>query len=306
MSKKHEFDYMKHSKLALLVSLLAVVVSIGALVVKGLNMGLDFTGGTLLEVKYTTAVPVHDISTTLSEAGYKGVSVQSFGAETDVLVRMSESFHDGLGEEVLSTLQKAAGANQLILQRSEFVGANVGEDLRDQGGMALLLALFLIMLYVAARFQFKFSVGAVLALFHDVIIILGVFAIFQINFDLTVMAALLAVIGYSLNDTIVVADHIRDNFRTMLNGTPREVINDALNHTFGRTMMTSLTTALVLVALLVVGGQLIRGFATALLIGVVVGTYSSIYIASALLLAMKVSREDLIAPEVQDEIDDRP
>ncbi|MCY0963608.1 protein translocase subunit SecF [Parathalassolituus penaei] len=306
MSKKHDFDYMKYSKLALLVSLLAVVVSIGALAVKGLNMGLDFTGGTLLEVKYTTAVPVQDISTALGEAGYKGVSVQSFGAETDVLVRMSESFHDGLGEEVLATLQKAAGANQLILKRSEFVGANVGEDLRDQGGMALLLALFLIMLYVAARFQFKFSVGAVLALFHDVIIILGVFAIFQINFDLTVMAALLAVIGYSLNDTIVVADHIRDNFRTMLNGTPREVINDALNHTFGRTLMTSLTTALVLVALLVVGGQLIRGFATALLIGVVVGTYSSIYVASALLLAMKVSREDLMPPEVQDEIDDRP
>lgn len=304
--KKSILDWMKYSNTLLLVSVLAVLASIGAIAVNGLNFGLDFTGGTLLEVQYSTAVPVQDISATLGEAGYKGVSVQSFGAETDILVRMSESYHDGLGEEVLASLQKAAGTNTLTLMRSEFVGANVGEDLRDQGGMALLLALFLIMMYVAARFQLKFSVGAVVALFHDVVIILGVFAIFQINFDLTVMAALLAVIGYSLNDTIVVADHIRDNFRTMLNASPREVINEALDHTFGRTMMTSLTTALVLVALLVVGGELIRGFATALLIGVVVGTYSSIYIASALLLTMKVTREDLVPAEVQSEIDDRP
>jgi preprotein translocase subunit SecF len=303
---KHEFDYMKYSKLALLVSLLAVLASIGSLAVNGLNMGLDFTGGTLLEVQYSEPVPVQTISTTLSDAGYKGLSVRNFGSETDILVRMSEAYHDGLGEEVLATLQKESASNPLILKRSEFVGANVGEDLRDQGGMALLLALFVIMIYVAARFQFKFSVGAVVALFHDVIIVLGIFSAFQLNFDLTVLAALLAVIGYSLNDTIVVADHIRDNFRTMLHGSPVEVINDALNHTFGRTLMTSFTTALVLVALLVVGGALISGFAMALLIGVVVGTYSSIYVASSLLLAMKISREDLVPPEIEQELDDRP
>lgn len=301
-----QIDFMKYRKLALGVSMLAILISIGSLFVNGLNMGLDFTGGTLLELQYSQPVPVSEVSATLDQAGYKGVSVRNFGSETDILIRMSESYRDGLGLEVLEVLQKHSADNPLTLKRSEFVGANVGEDLRDQGGLALLLALFVIMVYVAARFQFKFSFGAVAALFHDVVIILGVFSIFQLDFDLTVLAALLAVIGYSLNDTIVVSDHIRDNFRTMRHGTPIEIINEALNHTLGRTIMTSATTALVLVALLLVGGELIRNFATALTIGVVVGTYSSVYIASALLLAMNISREDLLPPEVEELVDDRP
>jgi preprotein translocase subunit SecF len=189
--------------------------------------------------------------------------------------------------------------------RSEFVGAQVGEELRDQGGLALLLALFVVMIYVAARFQFKFSVGAVVALFHDVIIIIGLFSLFQWEFDLTVMAALLAVIGYSLNDTIVVADHIRENFRMLRRGDSEEVINYSINQTLGRTIMTSLTTALVLFALMIVGGDLIHNFALALMIGVVVGTYSSVFVASSLLLLMNISREDLMPPEVE-EVDDRP
>jgi preprotein translocase subunit SecF len=234
------------------------------------------------------------------------VVVQNFGSETDLLVRMSEAFRDDLGNEVLAVLQQAVEGNQITLKRSEFVGANVGEELRDQGGLALLLALFIVMVYVAARFQFKFSVGAVVALFHDVVIILGFFSLFQWDFDLTVLAALLAVIGYSLNDTIVVADRIRENFRIVRNGGAITVINESLNQTLGRTIMTSLTTALVLGALMVVGGELIHNFALALMIGVVVGTYSSIYVAANILLMMNISREDLMPPELEEEEDDRP
>ncbi|MGB1092151.1 MAG: protein translocase subunit SecF, partial [Oceanobacter sp.] len=228
-----------------------------------------------------------------------------FGSETDILVRMSEAFRDDLGNEVLNLLQASSDTNKLELLRSEFVGANVGEELRDQGGLALLLALFVVMVYVAARFQFKFSVGAVVALFHDVVIILGLFSLFQWEFDLTVLAALLAVIGYSLNDTIVVSDRIRENFRILRRGDSTEVINESLNQTLDRTLMTSITTALVLLALLVVGGELIHNFALALMVGVVVGTYSSIYVAANILLLMKISREDLLPPE-EEEIDDRP
>lgn len=299
-------DFMKLRMGAMVLSLLLLVVSIGSLATQGLNLGLDFTGGTLLEVQYDKPLALESISKTLESAGYKDVTVQNFGSETDILVRMSEAFRDNLGNEVLQILQKASTDNPIELKRSEFVGANVGEELRDQGGLALLLALFVVMVYVAARFQFKFSVGAVVALFHDVVVILGLFSLFQWDFDLTVLAALLAVIGYSLNDTIVVADRIRENFRILRRGDAIEVINESLNQTLGRTIMTSLTTAVVLGALLIVGGELIHNFALALMVGVVVGTYSSIYVAANILLLMNITREDLMPPEVEEEVDDRP
>ncbi len=306
MSKVPNYDFMKLRMAAMVLSAVLIVVSIGSLATQGLNLGLDFTGGTLLEVEYEQPENLDAITKILDGAGYKDVVVQNFGSETDVLVRMSEAFRDDLGNEVLLVLQNEAKGNNIILKRSEFVGANVGEELRDQGGLALLLALFVVMIYVAARFQIKFSVGAVAALFHDVVIILGFFSLFQWDFDLTVLAALLAVIGYSLNDTIVVADRIRENFRIVRRGGPVEVINESLNQTLGRTIMTSLTTALVLGALMMVGGELIHNFALALMIGVVVGTYSSIYVAANILLMMNISREDLMPPELEEEEDDRP
>lgn len=294
-------NFMRLRHLTAATSFILLIVAISALAIRGLNFGLDFTGGTLLEVEYHTPEPLSGIKTVLEDAGYRDVVVQNFGSETDVLVRMSESFRDDLGNEVLVLLQEEASDNELTLLRSEFVGASVGEELRDQGGIAMLVALFVVMAYVAFRFQWKFSLGAVLALFHDVVIITGMFALFQWEFDLNVLAALLAVIGYSLNDTIVVADRIRENFRMMRVGSAIEIINESLTQTLGRTLMTSLTTILVLLALFFLGGDIIHNFALALIIGVGVGTYSSIYIAANLLLAFNISREDLLPPEVEEE-----
>lgn len=299
-------NFMRFRHLTAGISLVLLIVAVVALAVRGLNFGLDFTGGTLLEVEYQTPEPLSGIKNVLEGAGYRDVVVQNFGSETDVLVRMSESFRDDLGNEVLVLLQDEANGNELTLLRSEFVGASVGEELRDEGGIAMLVALFVVMAYVAFRFQWKFSLGAVLALFHDVVIIIGLFALFQWEFDLNVLAALLAVIGYSLNDTIVVADRIRENFRTMRVGSAIEIINESLTQTLGRTLMTSLTTVLVLLALLFLGGDIIHNFALALTIGVAVGTYSSIYIAANLLLAFNISREDLLPPEVDEEEDQTP
>jgi preprotein translocase subunit SecF len=300
------FDFMRLRKTAMIISAVLLLLSMVSLATKGLNLGLDFTGGTLLEVSYQQPADIQNIRAQLDGAGFLGSTVQNFGSETDVLIRMSEAYRDTLGAEVLEVLRTGDVANEVELRRSEFVGSQVGEELRDQGGLALLMALFVVMLYVAFRFQFKFSVGAVLALFHDVVIILGLFSIFQWDFDLTVFAALLAVIGYSLNDTIVVADRIRENFRIVRKGDAIEVINLSLNQTLGRTIMTSLTTALVLVALMFLGGELIHNFALGLFIGVIVGTYSSIYVAANILLMMNISREDLIPAELEEELDDRP
>ena len=294
-------NFMRFRHVATVLSLSLLLIAVVSLTMRGINFGLDFTGGTLLEVQYETPVPTENVKAVLDTAGYRDVTVQNFGSETDVLLRMSEAFHDGLGNEVLTLLQDNAGDNSLTLMRSEFVGASVGEELRDQGGIALLAALFVVMAYVAFRFQWKFSLGAVLALFHDVLIIIGLFALFQWEFDLNVLAALLAVIGYSLNDTIVVYDRIRENFRIERSGTPIEIMNGSLSQTLDRTLMTSATTVLVLIALFFLGGDIIHNFALALIIGIVVGTYSSIYVAANLLLLLGISREDLLPPEVEEE-----
>lgn len=306
MAKQMNFDFMKARHIAMTLSAVLLIISIVAIATRGLSLGLDFTGGTLLEVSYEKPANIESVREQLDNSGFLGSTVQHFGSETDVLIRMSEAYRDTLGLEVLEALKAGDASNEVQLRRSEFVGSQVGEELRDQGGLALLMALFVVMLYVSFRFQFKFSVGAVFALFHDVVIILGLFALFQWDFDLTVFAALLAVIGYSLNDTIVVADRIRENFRLERKSDTIEIINISLNQTLGRTIMTSLTTALVLVALMFLGGELIHNFALGLLIGVVVGTYSSIYVAANILLLMNISREDLMPAELEEEIDDRP
>lgn len=299
-------DFMGKRKIAALASILLLIASLSSLAIQGLQLGLDFTGGTLVEVEYEAAPNLEDVRKILNDAGYDKLVVQNFGADTSVLVRLSQGFDDKVGEQVLNVL--SGTGDNVTLERAEFVGSQVGEELREQGGLGLLLALAIVMVYVALRFQFKFSVGAVAALIHDVIIVVGIFSIIGWDFDLTVLAALLAVIGYSLNDTIVVSDRIRENFRMLRKSDPAEIINISLTQTLSRTLVTSLTTILVLVALYIVGGEMINGFAKALLIGVVVGTYSSIYVASNVLLSMGVSKEDLIpAVDKEDgEIDDGP
>lgn len=294
-TEERVIPFMSIRKLAAVFSLVLVLGSIASLFVNSLQFGLDFTGGALVEVEYSDPVPLNDIRETLDQAGYKDVMVQTFGSPTDILVRLAQDHHAKLGDEVLASLRQGTDKS-IELRRSEFVGAQVGDELREQGGLGMLLALGLVMIYVAFRFQLKFSIGSVVALAHDVIIVLGFFSIFKIEFDLTVLAAVLAVIGYSLNDTIVVSDRIRENFRKLRRGTAEEIIDLSLTQTLGRTTVTSLTTILVLVALFYFGGELIHGFATALLVGVVIGTYSSIYVASNALMAMNISKEDLLPP----------
>ena len=288
-------DFMGQRKLATAVSVLLLLVAIGSLTVRQLNWGLDFTGGTLVEVHYSDTADLNAIRGTLNSGGYEGAIVVSFGSDKDVLIRLPQGYSDKEGAALLSALQDAYPGD-VELRRIEFVGPQVGDELREQGGLAMLLALGLVMLYIAFRFQFKFAVGAVVALVHDVLITLGFFSVMGLEFDLTVLAALLAVIGYSLNDTIVVSDRIRENFRKIRRAEPVEVINTSLTETLGRTLVTSFTTLLVLVALALFGGEIIRGFAIALIAGVAIGTYSSIYVAANTLLIMGVSKEDLMIP----------
>lgn len=307
MSKTQKiYNFMGPRRILVAISIIMLLISIGSLTINGLKFGLDFTGGSLVEIGYEEPADLSKVRQTLEQAGYPDVTVQTFGAATDVLIRLGEAHDPKLGDNILAKLQEADQGQTLSLRRNEFVGSQVGEELREQGGLGMLLALAMIMVYLAFRFQMKFSLGAVLALAHDVLIVLGFFSLLQLEFDLTVLAAILAVIGYSLNDTIVVYDRIRENFRVMRTAAPIEVINHSLSQTLSRTLMTSFTTLLVLIALAVFGGSTIFGFAVALLAGIVVGTYSSIYVAANLLLLLKVSREDLIPPPKEDEVDDMP
>ncbi len=307
MSEDKKFiRFMSARKLAAVLSLLAVTASLLLIAFKGLNFGLDFTGGTLIEVAYEEAIPLEEVRDSLAREGYDNAVVVNFGSDTDVLVRLPVGLSPELGEQVLAVLRNDSPSG-VELQRIEFVGPQVGEELREQGGLAVLLALAVVLVYVAMRFQMKFAYGAVLALAHDVVITLGVFALVGWDFDLTVLAAVLAVIGYSLNDSIVVADRIRENLRGMRGYTPIDIINISLTDTLGRTLVTSGTTLLVLIALATVGGEMIHSFALALLVGVGVGTYSSVFIVASLLVAMNISPEDLMVPEKEGaELDDLP
>lgn len=291
-------NFMGPRRLLAGLSIALVVASILLLIFRGLNFGLDFTGGTLVEVQFPEAVDPQTIRVDLEREGFGNVVVQNFGTPRDLLVRVPPDVvgdEATVGDTLLTTLRDIYGGD-VTLRRSEFVGPAVGEELREQGGLAMLAALALVMVYIMFRFTGKFSIGAVTALVHDVIITLGAFSLFQWSFDLPSLAAVLAVIGYSLNDTIVVSDRIRENFRQLRRASPVEVINTSINQTFGRTLVTSLTTLLVLVVLLIFGGQIIEGFAEALIVGVLVGTFSSIYVSGNVLLALGISREDLMVP----------
>lgn len=301
-------DFMGKRKIAAGISSVLVLLSFISLVVNEVEWGLDFTGGTLVEVAYETEVNPEEIRDVLQKAGFEKFVVQYFGSDRDILVRvppqknLSDEVDVKIGDQVMQVLREA-GNGTVSLRRSEYVGPAVGDELRDQGGLGMILALAMVMLYVAFRFQLKFSLGAVVALFHDVMITLGIFSVMRWNFDLTVLAAILAVIGYSLNDTIVVSDRIRENFRKVRRAEPIDIINKSLNQTLGRTLVTSFTTLLVLFSLFFLGGELIHGFAIGLIIGVVVGTYSSIYIAANVLLMLNISKEDLALP-VKEGVDD--
>lgn len=310
MSEQKVINFMGRRKLAAMFSIVLLLGAIASLSIKGLQLGLDFTGGTQIEVGYDAPADLEVVRSQLQAAGFDNAVVVHFGSETDVLVRLqrnSEGEADAnLGDNVMSALRREAGGD-IELRRIEFVGPQVGEELRDDGGLGMMFALAVVMLYVAMRFQYKFSVGAVAALIHDVVLVLGFFSVIGMDFDLTVLAAVLAVIGYSLNDTIVVSDRIRENFRKLRGVTSVEVINVSLTQTLGRTLITSLTTILVLLALFFFGGEMIHGFSTALLVGVLVGTYSSIYVAANVLLAMNIDKEDLMLPVKEgEEFDEVP
>lgn len=302
---KRVINFMGHRHLAFALSLIMVVASLGSLAVKGLNFGLDFTGGTLIELHYEQAADLNKIRTQLQEGDYPDAIVQSFGAVNDVLVRMPGDDPD-LGNQVAQVLRQDA-ASQVAVKRVEFVGPAVGEELRDQGGLGMLLALAGILVYLGFRFQWKFGVGAIAGLLHDVIITLGVFAYFQFTFDLTVLAAVLAIIGYSLNDTIVVFDRIRENFRFLRNTSLIDNINISTTQTLLRTLATSISTLLAVGSLLVFGGDNLWGFALALFVGIIAGTYSSVYIASIFLIWQKLTVEDLIPPvSTEETVDEMP
>jgi len=298
-------NFMRLRTAATIFSVIIMVGSVAALAIKGINWGLDFTGGTLIELVYDQPVRTADIRNQLDAAGYNNTVVQEFGSARDILVRIPGD--DPKMGSAITTLLDQNYEGTVNAVRVEFVGPQVGERLREQGGLGMLFAMLMITLYIAFRFQLKFSVGAILSLAHDVIFTLGLFALLGLQFDLTVMAALLAVIGYSLNDTIIVYDRIRENFRKLRKGDAEEIINVSLTQTLGRTLATSGTTLMVLLALFLFGGDMIHNFAIALIVGVGIGTYSSIYIASNILVYLKISREDLIVPvKENEELDQLP
>ena len=299
-------NFMRFRKIAITVSLILFVGSIGSIFMKGLSLGLDFSGGTLVEIQYEDSVDLQEIRAILTENGYEDFQVVNFGSSLDVLIKIADQpGNSSLGDQIFALL--SANNFEGELKRIEFVGPQIGSELRDQGGLGMLVALGMILLYVAFRFQYKFALGAVAALGHDVVIILGLFSIFAWDFDLSVLAALLAVIGYSLNDSIVVSDRIRENFRSERALGSEDLINLSLNQTLSRTVITSLTTLLVLFALFFFGGEAVRGFSLGLIIGVLIGTYSSLYIVTTILISLNLSQEDMAVPDVEGaEFDDVP
>jgi len=298
-------DFLAWRKFAIIFSSIFLVLSIGSLLVKELNYGLDFTGGTLVELSYPEEANITNIRETLVNGGFNGAQVANFGSSREVLIKLPGTVSDSLGSEIVSLLSADNSDQAIDLRRIEYVGPQIGSELRDDGGTAMLIALAFMMLYIAFRFQSMFAGAAVVALVHDVIIVVGIFSLIQIEFDLTVLAALLAVIGYSLNDTIVVSDRIRENLRSAELDSTEEIINLSLNQTLGRTLITSLTTLLVLFSLYFLGGELIKNFALALIFGVVIGTYSSIYIAANALVIMGLNKDHLRVEEPEN-ADDNP
>jgi len=293
-------NFMGQRFVAVILSTVLLLGSVASLTINGLQLGLDFTGGLQVEAGFSQPIDLGRVRENLNQAGFDKAVAVHFGADTEVMVKLQQELESGIDEKVKAALI-ASTDGEVNVKHIEYVGPQVGEELRDQGGLGMLMALLVVMAYIAIRFQFKFSVGAVAALVHDVILVLGCFSLFKLDFDLTVMAAVLAVVGYSLNDTIVVSDRIRENFRKVRNVSPIEVINISLTQTLGRTLVTSLTTLLVLLALFFVGGELIHGFSIALIVGILVGTYSSIYVAANILLALDINKQDLMLPEKEGE-----
>jgi preprotein translocase subunit SecF len=294
--RQFNFDFMAQRKVTLTISSVMFIVSVLSVAIRGMNFGIDFTGGTVIEVGYPQPIELKAVRTALETGGLTGAIAQHFGTARDVLVRLPprEATSAELSTQVQDLLKRATPDNPPELRRVEYVGPQVGSDLVEAGGLSIILVLLGILIYIALRFEYRFAVGAVLATVHDPVLIVGIFSLFQIEFDLTVLAAILAVIGYSVNDTIVVYDRIRENFRKMRKGTTLQIVNAAVNQTLTRSIMTSATTMLVVVALFVFGGEIIHGFSLALILGILVGTYSSIYVASAAAVMLGVSRADLM------------
>ncbi len=305
---KNEIDFMGKRKISVIFSLILIVTSIFFIATRGLNLGLDFTGGTVVEVGYPEAADLEKIRADLKSGGFERATAQHFGTSKEVLIRIAPRDNvdrASTSDDILALLKESSGG-KIEMRRVEFVGPQIGEELKEDGGLAMLYALIGILIYVAFRFEYRFSIGAIVALIHDVIITVGFFALTRMEFDLTVLAAVLAVIGYSLNDTIVVFDRIRENFTLLRKGDSEKVVNTSINQTMSRTIVTSLTTLLVLAALFFLGGEIIHSFAVALIVGVIIGTYSSIYVASNALLALGISREDLLPAERDEELDNIP
>jgi preprotein translocase subunit SecF len=309
--KTTHIDFLSKRRYAFVFSATLILISLASLALRGLNLGIDFTGGTLVEVGFEQTVELANVRSALEQAGFNDATAQHFGTPKDVLVRLApieEMKSAAISDQAFEAMQQVDPSAEL--RRVEFVGPQVGDELTEDGGLAILYSIIGILIYVSLRFEYRLSLGSVIALIHDVTVTIGIFSLFQIPFDLPVLAAVLAVIGYSLNDTIVVYDRIRENFRRMRKGTPIEITNASLNQMLSRTLFTSLTTLMVLIALFVFGGEIIHGFATALIIGIVIGTYSSIYVASTAALMLGLSKADLMPVEKEGEeaeaIDNQP